>query len=253
MSEKKDMQSQKDNTQFQTTSHSIKPIINDTSNQIDRYTRSRLLFGTAFPRIESKSAILFGVGGVGSYTLDCLYRSGLTNITIVDKDCFDITNQNRQIGSEHIGEPKVHVLASLYKNITPLYRCVDSDFLAEFDIMSFDYIIDAIDDIDAKVQIAQIAQHKPMGKFISSTGSAKKINPLYIRVSSIYKTHGDKFARKFREHLKKAGIQKPFKAVFSPEVPKCKALGSFSAVTASFGLTIASEIIQDILREEYHA
>lgn len=215
---------------------------------IDRYTRSRILFGDGFHAIQQKSVIVFGVGGVGSFVVDCLYRSGLQNITIVDKDCFDVTNQNRQIGAEHINEAKVVVLARLYPGITPLQRCVDEEFLKQYDIMGFDYIVDAIDDIQAKVKIAQIASHKPLGKYIVSTGSAKKLSPLHIRVASVWKSHGDKFARKFRDHLKKAGIKSNFKVVFSPEAPKCKALGSFSAVTASFGLTIASEIIQDILQ-----
>lgn len=225
----------------------------DENTIIDRYTRSRILFGNAFEHIQNKKVIVFGVGGVGGFVVDCLYRSGLKNITIVDKDCFDVTNQNRQIGSEHLNMPKVEVLAQIYEGITPIQERVDKVFLTQFDIMKFDYIIDAIDDIYAKVEIAKIASNKPFGKYIVSTGSAKKLNPLQIQVSSIWKTYGDKFARKFRDHLKKADIKKPFKAVFSPEVPKCKNLGSFSAVTASFGLTIASEIIQHIIKEEHYA
>ena len=223
------------------------------SNVLDRYTRSRMLFGSAFKRMQDKKVIIFGVGGVGGFAVDCLYRSGVQNITIVDKDHFDITNQNRQIGSEHINEPKVAVLAKIYKGITPIQECVCENFLKQLNIMNFDYIIDAIDDIYAKVEIAKVASKKPLGKYIVSTGSAKKFSPLHIKVDSIWNTYGDKFARKLREHLKKAGVKKAFKAVFSPEVPKCKDLGSFSAVTASFGLTIASEIIQNILEEKTNA
>ena len=224
-----------------------------TQAPLDRYTRSRIIFGDSFEAITQKSVLLFGVGGVGSFVLDCLYRSGLTNITIIDKDCFDITNQNRQIGAEHLNEPKVAVLARLYPGITPLQEQVSVENLAQFDMMKYDYIVDAIDDIEAKVAIAKVASTKPMGKFIVSTGSAKKLNPLHIKVGNIWKSYGDKFARKFRDHLKKAGVRASFKAVFSPEVPKCKALGSFSGVTASFGLTIASEIIQDIIKESENA
>ncbi|RDU58863.1 ThiF family adenylyltransferase [Helicobacter marmotae] len=220
---------------------------------IDRYTRSRLLFGDTFTHIQNTKVILFGVGGVGGFALDCLYRSGVKHITIVDKDYFDVTNQNRQIGAEHINEAKVRVLAQMYPGIIPMQEAVNAEFLKTFDIMKFDYIIDAIDDIYAKVEIAKIAQDKPMGHYIVSTGSAKKLSPLHIQVDSIWKTHGDKFARKLRDHLKKAGIKKAFKAVFSPEKPKCKPLGSFSAVTASFGLTIASEVIQHILKENDYA
>ena len=216
---------------------------------IDRYTRSRMLFGSSFEQIQSKTAVVMGVGGVGSFVVDCLYRSGLTQITIIDDDCFDITNQNRQIGSEHINQPKVQVLAKLYAGITPIQQNVNQNFLESFNLLAFDYIVDAIDDLNAKIHIAKRASTKPMGKFIASTGSAKKLNPLYIKVDNIWKSYGDKFARKFREGLKKAEVKTPFKVVFSPEVPKCKNLGSFSAVTASFGLTIASEIIQDILKE----
>lgn len=219
---------------------------------IDRYTRSRIIFGEAFEALTQKSIIVFGVGGVGSFVVDCLYRSGVQNITIVDKDCFDVTNQNRQIGAECIGEPKVSVLARLYENITPIQNEVNAQTLETFDILKYDYIVDAIDDIQAKVALAKIASQKPMGKYIVSTGSAKKLSPLYIKVDSIWKSYGDKFARKLRDNLKKTGIKAPFKVVFSPENPKCKALGSFSAVTASFGLTIASEIIQDIIKGNHH-
>ncbi len=78
----------------------------DENTIIDRYTRLRIIFGENFERIQNTKVVVFGVGGVGGFVVDCLYRSGLQNITIVDKDCFDITNQNRQIGSEHINEPK---------------------------------------------------------------------------------------------------------------------------------------------------
>ena len=88
---------------------------------IDRYTRTRILFGNAFEHIQNKKVIVFGVGGVGGFVVDCLYRSGLKNITIVDKDCFDVTNQNRQIGSEHLNMPKVEVLTQIYEGIIP-YR-----------------------------------------------------------------------------------------------------------------------------------
>lgn len=221
----------------------------ESNEIIDRFTRSRLLFGENFERMQNTSVIILGVGGVGSYALDCLYRSGIGDITIVDNDVFEVTNQNRQIGSDRIGEPKVAVLADMYPGVKALQECVDESFLEKINIMKYDYIVDAIDDINAKVNIANIAQSKPYGKFIVSTGSAKKLNPLCIKVDSIWKTYGDKFARKYRDHLKKAHISKGFKAIFSPEVPKCKFLGSFSAVTASFGLIIAGEVIKDIVNK----
>lgn len=219
----------------------------------DRFTRSRILFGDGFGLLQEASVLLFGVGGVGSFALDCLYRSGVGRITIVDADVFDITNQNRQIGSESVGEAKVEVLARKYPGVQAMYQRLDEEFLRTHDVLGYDYIIDAIDDIPAKVALAAIASQKPYGKYIVSTGSAKKLDPTRIQVANVWKSHGDKFARKFRENLKKIGCRKKIKVVFSPEEPKCKELGSFSAVTGSFGLVIASEVVRDILQGEHNA
>ncbi|MBR2112808.1 MAG: ThiF family adenylyltransferase [Helicobacter sp.] len=219
----------------------------------DRFTRSRILFGTGFEALQRTKVILFGVGGVGSFVLDCLYRSGIGEITIVDSDSFDVTNQNRQIGSESVGEPKVEVLSRKYPGIHAFQTRVDDAFLRTHDILAYDYIIDAIDDIPAKVAIALIASQKPYGRYIVSTGSAKKLDPTRIQVANVWKSYGDKFARKFKENLKKYNPKAKIKVVFSPEEPKCKALGSFSAVTGSFGLVIASEVVRDILQGEEHA
>ncbi|PAF54460.1 tRNA cyclic N6-threonylcarbamoyladenosine(37) synthase TcdA [Helicobacter sp. 13S00482-2] len=213
----------------------------------DRFTRTRFLFGEDFELFRDKRVIIFGIGGVGGFALDCLYRTGIGSISIVDKDTFDITNQNRQIGSHKLGEDKVQALAEIYPGIAPIKRSVDMNFLDDFDVREYDYIIDAIDDIPAKVALAKKCSTMPYGTYISSTGSAKKLNPLEIRVDSVWKSYGDKFARKFRDLLKKENFSGDFKVIFSPENPKCKSLGSFSAVTGSFGLQIGSEVIRDIL------
>ncbi|MCE3038376.1 ThiF family adenylyltransferase [Helicobacter anatolicus] len=213
----------------------------------DRFTRTRFLFGDDFELFSGKKVIIFGVGGVGGFTLDCLYRVGIGNITIVDKDFFDITNQNRQIGSHQIGKAKVHVLAEMYHGVIPLQEKVDEEFIKNHNFDQYDYVVDAIDDIPAKVLLAKRCEKMLYGTYISSTGSAKKLNPLMIKVDSIWNSYGDRFGRKMRDELKKSGFKGKFKVVFSPEEPKCKQLGSFSAVTASFGLQIGSEIIRDII------
>lgn len=225
----------------------------------DRFTRSRLLFGDSFARLQHKRVLIFGAGGVGGFVLDGLYRCGVTSITIVDKDCFDITNQNRQIGAESTGEVKVKVLERIYPGIVGIEAKVDEQWLEEFiatsnpsaqdQFCSYDYVVDAIDDIEAKILLAKVCAFMPYGRFVCSTGSAKKLNPTHIKVDSIWKSYGDRFARKLRDGLKKAGVRSDFKAIFSPEPPKCKGLGSFSAVTASFGLQIASEVVRDIIKE----
>lgn len=213
----------------------------------DRFTRTRFLFGEDFELFRDKKVIIFGIGGVGGFALDCLYRTGIGQISIVDKDSFDVTNQNRQIGSHKVGEDKVVALAEIYPGIIPIKELVDADFLSDFDASEYDYVIDAIDDIPAKVLLAKKCSQMPYGKYISSTGSAKKLNPLEIKVDSVWKSYGDKFARKFRDLLKKENFSGDFKVIFSPENPRCKPLGSFSAVTGSFGLQIGSEVIRDIL------
>ncbi|WP_233709972.1 MULTISPECIES: ThiF family adenylyltransferase [unclassified Helicobacter] len=215
----------------------------------DRFTRTRFLFGENLEVFRKKSVVIFGVGGVGGFALDCLYRVGIGKITIVDKDIFDVTNQNRQLGSHRVGEAKVEVLADMYQGITPIQALVDNDFIQDFDFEAYDYVIDAIDDIPAKVLLAKRCMQFPYGSYISSTGSAKKIDPLNIKVDQIWNIYGDRFGRKLKEILKKNNFKGKFKAVFSPEEPKCKVLGSFSAVTASFGLQIGSEVIKDILEK----
>lgn len=225
----------------------------------DRFTRSRLLFGDGFARLQHKRVLIFGAGGVGGFVLDGLYRCGVTSVTIVDKDCFDITNQNRQIGAESTSEVKVKVLERMYPGIVGIEAKVDALWLEEFIAAStpstqeqfcgYDYVVDAIDDIGAKILLAKACAFMPYGRFICSTGSAKKLDPSHIKIDSIWKSYGDRFARKLRDGLKKQGFKGDYKAIFSPEPPKCKGLGSFSAVTASFGLQIASEVVRDIIKE----
>ncbi len=209
---------------------------------VDKFTRVRAIFAENFDHLREKKILLLGVGGVGGFCLDALYRSGIENITIVDFDKFEITNQNRQIGSEHIGQTKVFVFKKLYPKVTPIDVKVTPSWVDEFNFDKFDLVIDAIDDIDAKVATAQ----KTYSKLISSMGGAKKLDPTQIEIRSIWKTYGDGLAKKFRNELKKVNFNKKFDVVFSPEEPKCKDLGSFVGVTGAFGLTLASLAIKKL-------
>ncbi|WP_458700774.1 ThiF family adenylyltransferase [Sulfurospirillum sp. 1307] len=211
----------------------------------DKFSRSRLLFGDDFQKLQNAKILLLGVGGVGSFCLDALYRTGLQNIAIVDFDTYDVTNQNRQIGSEKVGEVKVHRLKELYPKVTPIETKITPKWIEEFDFDKFDLVIDAIDDMNAKVALAI----KVYPKLISSMGGAKKLDPTKIEVTNIWKTYGDGLAKKFRNELKKRGFNKKFDVVFSPEEAKCKELGSFVGVTGSFGLTLASLAIKKLLHQ----
>jgi len=208
-----------------------------------KFERCRMLMGDDFEKLRNAKILLLGVGGVGSFCLDCLVRSGVEDITIVDFDKYDITNQNRQIGSDKVGAVKVHRLAELYPTVTPIEAKIDDEWIENFDFSSFDLVLDAIDDIRAKIALA----HKVWPKLISATGGARKLDPTKIEVTSIWKTHGDPFARKIRYELKKSGFKGDFPALFSPEEPKCKTKGSFVGVTGSFGLAMCSAAVQKIL------
>ena len=210
-----------------------------------KHDRCKKLFGNNFEKIQNAKIIILGVGGVGGYALDCLYRSGVTNITIVDFDTFEESNQNRQIGSNAVGKLKIEHLKTLYPDITTIKARVDLQWMEKNDLDEYDLILDAIDDVISKAQVIR-KYHK---KLISSMGSAQKIDPTKIQYINIWKTSNDPFARKIREELNKLQFSKSFKVVFSIEEPKCKEMGSFVGVTGSFGLTMCSVAIQKILKD----
>ncbi|WP_069638287.1 ThiF family adenylyltransferase [Campylobacter pinnipediorum] len=212
-------------------------------DKIDRFTRSRWLFEDDFDVISNSKIIVFGVGGVGGICVDALARSGVGKIVVVDKDKFDITNQNRQIYSEAVGSVKVDEFKKRYENIQAICDIVTPEFVDKFDFSSFDIVIDAIDDVAAKVALA-LKTHK---KLISSMGGAKRIDATQVKIAPIYKTYNDPFARKIRYELKKANFKGNYDVVFSSELPRCQKLGSFMGVTAVFGLNLASLAIRKLL------
>ena len=211
-----------------------------------RYSRCQSLFGDDFKKLKNSNIIILGVGGVGGYALDCLYRSGILNITIVDYDTFDISNQNRQIGSDAIGMIKVKRLKELYPKITIIEKKIDEIWLKSFDFNQYDIIIDAIDDIKPKIYLI-INYYK---KLISTSGSANRIDPTKIEYINIFKTYNDPFIKRVRDELKKVKFNKNFKVIFSSELPVNKRMGSFVGVTGSFGLALCSITIKKLLSEK---
>ncbi len=210
-----------------------------------RFERCRMLFGEEdFSKLQKAKILILGVGGVGSYALDCLYRSGIHDITIIDYDTYDETNQNRQIGSEAVGALKTERLCELYPGVKEIHQQMNMAWVASFDFSPYDIIIDAADTTKVKIELAK----KEYKKLIMSVGSAKRFDTNKIEVASIWKTHGDALARKIRNELKKAKFDRNFTVVFSPEEDKCKGKGSCVAVTGAFGLTICSEAIKRILK-----
>ncbi|WP_345987582.1 ThiF family adenylyltransferase [Sulfurimonas sp. HSL1-2] len=209
-----------------------------------RYERSRMLLGEDFEKLQGARLLLLGVGGVGSFCLDCLIRSGVNDITIVDFDTYDESNQNRQLWSEHhIGESKVKALQTHYPQITVIETRIDEAWVEAFDFEPYDLVLDAIDDTKAKLALAQ----KCYAKLISATGSAKRLDPSKIEVGTIWTAHGDRFASKLRYELKKRRFSKKYPVIFSSEPPRVKVKGSFMGVTAAFGLTMCSLAVRRLI------
>ncbi|DAB27920.1 MAG: tRNA cyclic N6-threonylcarbamoyladenosine(37) synthase TcdA [Sulfurimonas sp. RIFOXYD12_FULL_33_39] len=209
-----------------------------------RYERIKSLLGDDFSKLHNAKVLLLGVGGVGGHCLDCLMRSGLVHVTIVDFDTYDESNQNRQLWSElHEGEAKVEALKKHYSHVEIINVRVDEQWVWDFDFDKYDLILDAIDDTKAKLALAQ----KCYKKLISSFGSAKRLDPTKVQVGDIWKSYGDKFGSKIRYELKKRGFKKKYKVIFSAEEAKVKEKGSFVGVTATFGLVMCSEAIKTII------
>ena len=210
---------------------------------MEKYDRIKLILKDDFDKLADAKVLLLGVGGVGSFCLDCLYRSGVQNITIVDFDTYDRSNQNRQMWSElHEDEVKVEALKKHYPHLKIIQQRIDEAWVNSFDFDAYDLVLDAIDDRHAKVALAQ----KCYKKLISSFGSAKRLDPTKVQVDDISKSYGDKFGSKIRYELKKRGFKKKYTVIFSSEEAAVKEKGSFMGVTATFGLTMCAQAIKKI-------
>lgn len=219
----------------------------DDKNAEFRFTRVKWLIGEElFDKIATLKVLVFGLGGVGGFCVDALYRTGFKDFTFIDGDSFEATNLNRQLHSEHIGQAKAEVFSQIYGG-KGIVKRVDSAFLREFSLQEFDIIIDAIDDIPAKVAIVGLVDTQKQ-IFVSATGGARKLDATKIAIAPLCKTHGDALAKKFRYELKKAGLKADFEVVFSDEKPICKELGSFMGVTGAFGLALASLVLRKVMK-----
>ena len=239
----------------------------------DIFNRARLLLGNeGMERIASKRVLLFGVGGVGSWCAESLVRTGIMHLTLVDADCVNITNVNRQLmaTTQTVGRVKVEALRERLleinpdAEITPIQELFTAENAAEFQLDSYDYIIDCIDSLKDKTALIELATHTG-AKFFSSMGAALKIDPTRIRVAEFWDVHGDPLARAIRKKFRKEGREtgKPFLCVFSEEllenrgepqdpaneiVRKACVNGSLAHITAIFGHTLAGLVLQDILQ-----
>ena len=194
------------------------------------FRRAELLLGDeAMKRIAEKRVIIFGVGGVGSWCAESLVRSGFRHLTIVDSDRVCITNVNRQLMAtmKTVGQVKVDALKERLLSINPkaeitaLQKIFTEETAAEFDLGSYDYIIDAIDSLKDKALLILLAC-QTKAKFFSSMGAALKMDPTRIRVTEFWKVQGDPLARALRNRFKKEKTfpRHKFQCVYSDELLK---------------------------------
>lgn len=232
------------------------------------FERQAMLLGeAAMEKLKNSRVALFGVGGVGSYAAEALARSGVGNLLLVDNDVVSISNINRQLCALHstLGQYKVDITAKRLLDINPelnieLHRdFVLPENMKNFDLSCFDYVIDAIDTVSAKIAIVEAcnASHTEM---ISSMGTGNKSDPTALKVTDIYKTNMCPLARVMRHELKKRGITH-LRVVYSEEsaitpikkmaTPRGKIVpGSLAFVPSVAGLIAAGEAVKHIIAKE---
>ena len=223
----------------------------------ERYSRSAALLGEdAIEALKCKSVIVFGVGGVGGYAAEAIARMGVGTIELVDNDVVSESNINRQIIATYdtIGKLKTEVMRERILSINPDANVVARncfylpDTAGEFDFSQYDYIVDAVDTVTAKLGIIMAAKEKNV-PVISSMGAGNKLDPSAFEVADISKTSVCPLARVIRRELKKRGVS-TVKVVYSKEEPAASSRipGSVAYVPASAGLLIASEVIGDLIK-----
>lgn len=235
--------------------------------QQEIFGRTELLIGRdAMQRLSSRRVIVFGVGGVGSWCAECLVRSGISQLTIVDPDLVCTTNVNRQLmaTTKTVGRVKVETLRERLLDINPaadiiaLQQAFTAETAESFCLGTYDYIVDAIDSLKDKVQLIVTACETD-ARLFSSMGAALKMDPQRIRVAEFWKVEGDPLARALRKRMKRDGLfpKRKFLCVYSDELlqnkgttdevcpTKAQVNGSLAHITAVFGLMLAGLVIKD--------
>ena len=248
---------------------------------LHEFSRCELLIGTErLEKLKNSKVAVFGVGGVGSFSVEALARSGVGHLVLIDDDCVCLTNINRQLPATRktVGRPKVEVMKERILEINP--KCEVTTFQKFYlpdcaDEMidnSYDYIVDAIDTVTAKIDLVVRANQAGI-PIISALGAGNKLDPTRFEVSDIFKTSVDPLAKVVRKELRVRGIKK-LKVVYSKEEPikpmesetsscsagcicpkgstrKCTVKhqipGSMSFVPSVMGLIIAGEVVKDII------
>ncbi len=233
----------------------------------DFFSRSEALLGAeVMEALRTKRVIIFGVGGVGSYAAEALIRTGLTHLTIVDGDTVQPSNVNRQLPATRatLGMPKVEALKERLLTINPeaeitaIHAFYGENGMSKegsfnFQLSTFNFIIDAIDSVNDKVDLILYASRVRGVKIFSSMGAALRMDPTQVTTGELMTIQGDALAKAVRARMKKIGQHpnKKIRCVYSTENAKqCDIRGSLMQVTAVFGLTLASLVINDIQKNK---
>ena len=247
---------------------------------LNQFSRTQLIYGKEnMEKLSNARVAVFGIGGVGGYTVEALARSGVGTLDLIDDDKICLTNLNRQILATRktVGKYKVDVAAERIHDINPdcVVNCYKTfympDTAEQFDFSQYDYVVDAIDTVTGKIMLVEQAK-KSDTPVISSMGAGNKVNPAAFEVADIYETSVCPLAKVMRRELKKRGIKK-LKVVYSKEKPirpeedleiSCRTHcicppgtertctvrrdipGSNAFVPSVVGLIIAGEVVKDI-------
>ena len=232
------------------------------------FLRSEMLWGQAAQRrLAACHVILFGLGGVGSYAAECLARSGIGELTVVDSDTVSLTNLNRQLEALHstLGQPKAEAVAARLRDINPeavihpIHGLYDAAHRERFfpEGCRYDYIVDAIDLVSCKLDLAETALRLQI-PLVMALGTGNKLDPTLLQVTDISRTYGCPLARVMRKELRARGIGH-LKVVFSPEEPVSPAQpetpppgrrsvpASNPWVPAAAGLLLGSVVVRDLI------
>lgn len=224
------------------------------------FSRTELLLGKeAVERLGKSRVAVFGIGGVGGYVCEALVRSGVGALDLIDHDRVSLSNLNRQIIATEstIGRYKTEVMRERIRQINPKTvveihtRFFLPENAGEFPLEEYDYVVDAVDTVTAKLELVMRAQEKGI-PVISSMGAGNKLDGSMFRVADIYETKVCPLARVMRRELKKRGVTE-LKVVYSEEKPICpegNIPGSVSFVPSVAGLIIAGEVVKDLIGED---
>ena len=223
----------------------------------DRFQRLKLLIGGEnFSKLGTSTVAIFGIGGVGSFTVEALARSGVGRLVLIDKDNIDETNINRQIHAlgSTVGKSKVEVMRERILDINPSAQVdtiqkffLPAESVEDFFICRYDYVVDAIDTLTAKIFLVEECTRRGI-KIISSMGAGNKLDATRFKVSDIFQTSVDPVAKIMRKKLKERGI-KNLKVVYSDEqpLPVKDFIGSVAFVPSVAGLILAGEVVKDLI------